>query len=292
MTLRDGRRLAYTEWGTPEGRPVLYFHGMPGSRIWCPDETATIEAGVRLIIPDRPGIGRSDPKERRTFADWSDDVVELADALGMSTFAVVGVSGGGPYAAACAALIPSRLTGVAIVSSRPLTRDNWEERPAALEEWSADYRAEFELIRKDVDAGADLAAANFAPWVAEAEGNPEGLREELQQADGDRWFFGDPGRVETFDAHVRETWRQGLDAVKWELVAAYLPWGFRLADIAIPVHIWSGSQDPWVTKATIDFQVSTIPRCSVVIWPDGGHLGFVKHWDEILTTLARSQSAA
>jgi len=290
ITLRDGRRLAYTEWGSPSGRPVLYFHGTPGSRTWCPDEVATIEAGVRLVIPDRPGIGGSAPRPRGTLADWADDVLELADALQMSRFAVVGVSGGGPYAAACAALIPSRLAGVAIISSRPLTRDNWEERPEALTEWSEDHRAQFEMIQTDIDAGAALVAANFAPFVADFEQHPEGLHLELEKAPGDRWFFADPGRVEDFDDSIRETWKQGLDAVKWELTAAYLPWGFRLADISIPVGIWHGAQDPFVSTAHLDFQLRTIRRSSLVTWPDSGHLGFVKHWGEVLQAVAGDPS--
>ena len=81
VRMPDGRRLAYTEWGLPEGKPVMYFHGTPGCRMWCPDEDATSAAKVRLIMPDRPGIGRSDPLEPRTLADWPKDVVALADAL-------------------------------------------------------------------------------------------------------------------------------------------------------------------------------------------------------------------
>jgi pimeloyl-ACP methyl ester carboxylesterase len=290
LTLRDGRRLAYTESGAPDGRPVLYFHGMPGSRIWCPDEPATLAADVRLIIPDRPGVGGSDPKERMTLADWPSDVLELTESLGVSRFAALGVSAGGPYAAACAALIPSRLTHVAIVSSRVVSRFDWGERPGIQDTWPPEYLAEFELTQKDALAGADLAAANFEGYAANLEQHPESLHDVLGQAKGDRWFFSDPSRAEAFDAHIRETWRQGRDALKWTLVAEYRPWGFRLADIQIPVRIWHGRQDPWVTDADIAFQVSTIPRTTLVIWPDSGHLGFIKHWGEILAALAGGQS--
>jgi pimeloyl-ACP methyl ester carboxylesterase len=285
VTLGDGRRLAYTEWGTAAGSPILYFHGTPGSRTWCPDEAATIEADVRLIVPDRPGIGRSDPKERRTYGDWPADVVELADALGVTTFSVIGVSAGGPYAAACAALIPSRLTGVAIVSSRPLSRYDWEERPGIEATWDAGDQAEFELTRKDAVAAAKLAATNYAAYFADVEQHPEMIHAELEEAEGDRWFFAEVDRVAAFDASLRETSRQGMLAVAWELNTAYLPWGFRLANIPIPVRIWHGSQDPRVNAADIEFQISTIPRRSLTVWPDSGHLGFVKHWDEILATL-------
>ena len=278
----DGRRLAYTEWGLPEGKPVLYFHGMPGSRLWCPDEVATSAANVRLIMPDRPGIGRSDPLEGWTLADWPKDVVALADALQISSFAVVGVSAGGPPAAACAALIPERLNGVALVSSRGLTVYNWAERPGAEDEWTPEDRTEFDLAQKNPTAAAILAAEHFADDFNRLDEHPEMIHKELEAAEGDRWFFEDASRTAIFDAYIRETFRQGLDAIKWELVKLFLPWGFRLADISIPVTIWHGSQDPWVTSGHVDFQVNTIPRSSLVIWPDSGHLGFVKHWTEIL----------
>src|SRR4026209_1951231 len=98
VTLPNGRNLAYTEWGIPDGKPVLCFHGTPGTRLWCPDETDTVAAGVRLIMADRPGIGRSDPQVGRTLADWPGDVQALADAMDMETFGIIGISAGGTYA--------------------------------------------------------------------------------------------------------------------------------------------------------------------------------------------------
>ena len=278
----DGRLLAYTEWGLPDGKPVLCFHGLPGSRLWCPDEEVTAAAGVRLISPDRPGIGRSDQYEGRTLADWPKDVEALTGALQISTFGVVGYSAGGPYAAACAALIPDRLSGAALISSRALAQYNWAERPGAEAEWDPEDRAEFELAQRDPAAAADLAVEHAADQDQRLVEHPELIHEWLTAAKGDRWFFEDASRTAAFDAFIRETWRQGLDAPKWDYIAVLLPWGFRLADISIPVTIWHGSQDPRVKQEHIDHQASTIPDCSVVIWPDSGHLGFVKHWGEIL----------
>ena len=79
VTLRDGRALAYAELGDLSGRPVVLLHGMPGSRLLCPDEDATRAAGVRLITMDRPGYGGSDPRPGRTVLDWVDDYAEFAD---------------------------------------------------------------------------------------------------------------------------------------------------------------------------------------------------------------------
>jgi pimeloyl-ACP methyl ester carboxylesterase len=285
IVLADGRRLAYTMWGSPDGVPLLYLHGMPGSRLWCPDESATVSANVRLIIPDRPGIGRSDVSEGRTLSDWPADVAGLADALGIDRFAVVGISAGGVYAASCAALIPERLTAVGIANSRPA---KWAhaERPEAYYEWDADAQAEFDLAQQDPVSAADLAAQHFAEDEGELQQYPAQIHSELEAAEGDRWFFADGDRAAIFDAHIQETFRQGLPALRWELISPFLPWGFRLADIPIAVHLWHGAQDPWVTQAEVDLSAKAIPDCTLTVWPDCGHLGFVKHWDEILRTLA------
>jgi pimeloyl-ACP methyl ester carboxylesterase len=89
LSLPDGRSLAYAEWGTSSGPPVLLFHGGPGSRLFCPDYEATMSSGVRLITIDRPGFGGSDPHPGRTLLSWADDVAGLADALHLDRFAVI-----------------------------------------------------------------------------------------------------------------------------------------------------------------------------------------------------------
>jgi pimeloyl-ACP methyl ester carboxylesterase len=282
----DGRRLAYTEWGIPDGTPVLCFHGTPGTRLWCPDEEATTAAGVRLIMPDRPGIGRSDPLPGRTLADWPNDVQALADALEISNFGVVGISGGGVYTAACAALIPARLLGVAIFSCRALSQYNWAERPDAVAELSPEERAEFDLAQVDPAAAANLTAEHAAAWVDQLDEHPEIVQEMLENegADGDRWFWEDPSRKAALESTVHEWARQGLDGVKWEMIDVFQPWGFRLADISIPVSIWCGGQDPRVRH--MEFQSKAIRNSSLTIWPDSGHLGVAKHWNEILEAVA------
>ena len=119
IKLKDGRLLGYTEYGAREGKPVFYFHGFPGSRLDWPfsdaDDSAT-QLNARIIAVDRPGMGLSDFKPGRKILDWPDDVIELADALQVDHFGVLGISGGGPYATTCAYKIPERLTTTAIVS--------------------------------------------------------------------------------------------------------------------------------------------------------------------------------
>jgi pimeloyl-ACP methyl ester carboxylesterase len=144
----DGRRLGYAEYGDPEGRPLIYCHGFPASRL----EAALLDpsarkAGVRVIAADRPGCGLSDFRPDRRIGDWPGDVVELADALGIDRFAVVGVSGGGPYALACARKIPQRLTAAGVVCGLGPVNEAWALRDML---WSR--RLVFSLPRQ-------------APWV-------------------------------------------------------------------------------------------------------------------------------
>lgn len=283
--LPDGRRLAYTEWGDPHGRPVIMFHGSPLSRLWCPDEAATKAAGVRLIAPDRPGVGGSDVLEARTLGDAAPDVASLADGLGLGRFAVVGLSSGGGWAAACAALIPSRLTAVAIVSSHALADANMAEWPGAYEALDPDDRAEFDLTRKDPVAAGDLVATRQAEWAAAIQERPESIIDLAQWPECDHWFFNDGSRTPDFYASVREFFRQGIEGCRWEFLDAWRPWGFRLDEIPVHVQVWHGEQDTRVTAAQAEFVSNQIPDAVLTTWPDAGHMGMAKHWDQVLAAL-------
>ena len=145
ITLPDGRKLAYAEFGKPDGYPVLYFHGSPGSRLdplLLGDEIFS-HFGLHVIAPDRPGIGQSDFQTNRGFSDWPNDVVFLADEVGLKQFSVLGTSGGCGYAAVCAAKIPDRLRSVVIVSRA--WRMDW---PEALENLTFPFNLTWILASK------------------------------------------------------------------------------------------------------------------------------------------------
>src|SRR6059036_1757124 len=103
LTLSSGRKIGYAEFGDPEGALMFFFHGWPGSRL----QGAIVDAagkklGLRVIAPDRPGIGLSDFQPDRKLLDWPPAIAEMAEQLGGEKFYVLGLSGGGPYVAACA----------------------------------------------------------------------------------------------------------------------------------------------------------------------------------------------
>jgi pimeloyl-ACP methyl ester carboxylesterase len=267
----------------------MLFHGIPGSSIWSPDlrQEATRAAGVRLITVDRPGIGGSDVRPGLTVGGWSSDVTELADGLEIDRFGVIGISAGGPWTAACAALIPERLTGVGIASSRALGAYNVRERPQAVDELSDEDRHEYELVRDLApEEAANRLTVEYEEWTRGLVENPEQtLTGHYAPPEGDRWFFEDEAQLELLLESFRELGRSGPLGMAWESVALLQPWDFRLADISIPVHLWHGEQDLIVPLATQAFAAATIPDARLTIWPDAGHLGIAKYWPQILAAV-------
>ena len=131
IRLPGGRSIGYDEYGTPDGPAVFVFHGNPGSRldVLYAGRAALDSLPVRLIAPDRPGIGLSDPQPHRQIVDWPADVNQFADALGIGRYAVIGGSTGGPYALACARLSPERITAAGVISSLGPPEGPPETRP-------------------------------------------------------------------------------------------------------------------------------------------------------------------
>src|ERR671917_2435372 len=121
IRLPDGRALAYAEYGDPAGRVVLGCHGSPSSRLerHVEDPEDYRRWGVRLVVPDRPGFGRSDPQPGRRVTDWPGEVPQLLDSLGSDRFAALSLSGGAAYALACAHAMPDRVTTVGILGGAP-----------------------------------------------------------------------------------------------------------------------------------------------------------------------------
>ncbi|HET7928752.1 MAG TPA: alpha/beta hydrolase [Actinomycetota bacterium] len=282
--LPDGRLLAYAEWGDPDGRPVFLFHGMPGSRLFFPDPVVAAEARVRAITVDRPGIGRSDPQPGHRVADWPRDVLALAQELGLDRFGVIGWSAGTPYAMACAAVIRERLTGAAAMTSaaslRYLFDDDTDLRDALLED---DERAIREALSEGSDAAERRAASEAAEWVRGLTEHPEQLAEGADA--GDEWFLDDPERRSSFIRSIHEAVRQGAEAMAPQFAAQVAPWGFRLEDISMRVHVWAGANDATTPPELMRRVAERIRGHTFTVWEDVGHAGLAKHLDEVLGEL-------
>jgi pimeloyl-ACP methyl ester carboxylesterase len=261
--------------GRPHGKPLLYCHGWPSCRAEgrLADQPAKASR-VRMIAPDRPGIGLSDFQPRRRLVDWPDDAAQLADALGLARFAVLGVSGGGPYAAACAWKLPQRLTGAGIVSGfGPL------DVPGA----TAGMTRQNRLLFRVVGRLPVLPRLLMGLTAVQARRRPDRLLDRTSVAAVDRAGW---QRVrEVFQASLPETFRAGGRGPAWELRLYARPWGFGLQDVRMPVHLWHGEQDANAPVAMGRHLAAAIPDCRTRFYPGEGHLHFVERLPEVLRTV-------
>jgi pimeloyl-ACP methyl ester carboxylesterase len=265
LRLRDGRTLGYAEYGAADGKPILVFHGSPGARLQVRVAHApALGRGIRIIAPDRPGQGLSTGRGGRAISDWPDDVRELADALGIARFAVVGISGGGPYAAACAWRLPGRVSCAGIISgvmpgTGPDLASDLRRRGLGLLNLVLDTPW---LMRAIMDLGAvpcrRLPGRIFQ--LVRALAPPE-----------DQPILSRPDVAAALSAGLREAFRAGGRGVADELLLLMRPWTVRLEEIEAPVRLWHGEADGIVPVAMGRHLARTIPNCRAEFIPGGGH---------------------
>jgi pimeloyl-ACP methyl ester carboxylesterase len=282
LRLADGRRLAYSQYGHPDGVPVFFFHGWPGSRLdFAANDAAAAAAGVRVIAVDRPGLGGSDPLPGRRVLDWPEDVAALADALAIERFVVVGFSFGGPYARACAYALSSRVTTAGLISCLGATDDAASRRqmPPATRYGLAAARISPVLARPVVWLTAHQArSGRMIDQLAKSMSPPDA--KVLQRADV----------AETLGRSLAESFRQGTAAATWDGVAVARGEGYALGDIHCDVVIWHGTEDRNDPVAMAREQERRLPRVRAHYYEREGHLIFFSRIDEIMRELAGSAS--
>lgn len=278
VRLRDGRSLCYAQYGVPDGFPVVNAHGGLACRLDVASaDAAAKDRGVRLISPDRPGIGGSDPKPGRTILNWAGDVAELMDLLSVNRFAVMGWSMGGQYAAAVGRALVPRVSRVAIIAGAlPLTE------PGVFACLPAFDRVYTRLSQR-------------APWAARLCFRTMGLAARAVPASYGRLAAGELGaadgkvlRDEGFHAFARmsaEALRRPEGVVE-DYRAWMRPWGFAPEDLAVPVEVWAGDQDQLVDPAWAHELARRIPGASLQLRP-GGHFLAHLYYGEIFESLKR-----
>ena len=269
VRLPDGRDLAYEEYGDPAGFPVLSFHGGLSSRLdAAPADRAARAAGVRLLSPDRPGIGLSTYQLGRRLLDWPGDVAHLADALAIERFAVMGWSAGGAYAAACAAKLGGRVTAAALLSSAVPLDQYGTSRGLSFED-----RVLLVLSRRT----PRLASALITVSIVNAS-NARLLRAIMRAFPPvDRSVLSEWGPPDHALAFVREAVRQGTKGCVLDYRIFGDPWGFALEEIAVPVQIWEGSEDRTGPPGYRAFLQRHIAGSTVTVVPGEGHLSLLPH---------------
>jgi pimeloyl-ACP methyl ester carboxylesterase len=275
LRLPDERVLAFAEYGDPEGRPLLALHGTPGSRLFAAClHTAAHEAGVRVVCPDRPGCGGSDPDPSTSFTGYCRDLRALLDHLQLRRATLAAISGGGGYALAAAATMPERLHIVLLCSAllpgapreafaggaglQRLLPGLARRAPRLLAALLA--RQHRTLLRRDPDAG-DPFVRRFPPV--------------------DRQVLHDRAVRDTLLRDATEGLRQTATATIEELARYTRPLSTPLTDITIPIEIVHGHEDRNVPVGVARWAHTRLPSSSLTLLPDTGHLLAFSHSHEL-----------
>jgi pimeloyl-ACP methyl ester carboxylesterase len=264
----DGRTLRIHEAGDPGGPLVVFHPGTPMSgTLFAPWARDAETRGLRLVGYDRPGYGGSTPHPGRRVADAAADTAAIADALGARRFATWGISGGGPHALACAALLPDRVAGAASLAGvapfdapglnffAGMGKENHVEFGAALQGREA--------IAAEASAGAEHLV----------DITPAGLIEAMSTlvSPVDRAVLGDALGAH-LAADMREVFRHGPDGWIDDDLAFVEPWGFDVESIRVPVLVWHGHHDLFVPTAHGRWLAARIPGAEGHFTADDGHL--------------------
>ncbi|WP_144699571.1 alpha/beta fold hydrolase [Fictibacillus phosphorivorans] len=268
MILSDGRRLGYSVYGDPDGIPLLLFHGTPGSRVWfTEDDSIAKELSICLIATDRPGYGLSDKKNNGTLLDYAQDIKELAEHLQLDKFSVLGVSGGGAFAAAVTSALPKKVdTCILVCTATPFKNG---KPPKTM---SKENRLAFYLT-------------NHFPWLLKliekskkklVDHKPEVYKENLKKggshlSDWDNKILLDDDVLENGVLHSKEAYRQGVDGVIDEGKLLTRDWGFKVEDLERPVIVWHGEKDTFSPIIEVKNMANKIPYVKTNYLEEAGH---------------------
>jgi pimeloyl-ACP methyl ester carboxylesterase len=283
VRLADGRNMAVKESGSPTGHPVFLMHGTPGSRVGpLPRSFVLHGLGVRLITFDRPGYGESDRLQYRRVADVVPDVEAIADSLGIEEFAVLGRSGGGPHALACAAMLSDRVTRAAIlVSLAPSDADglDWLEgmSDSNVEEFVTASREPGKLTAALIRTAAEIRVDPASHVTT--------LSPELPEAD--QRLMADSRLRDLLAQNYAEALRESADGWIDDSIAFVSPWGFHPGEIKVPVLVWHGQDDVFSPVSHSRWLAEQIPNADILIQPGAAHFAAIEVLPDVLSWLIR-----
>ena len=278
VSVAPGRRLSFAEFGPPDGRPVLWFHGTPGARRQIPAEARVLARaeGLRIVGIDRPGIGSSTPHLYPTILDFAADIERVLESLGIDRFGVVGLSGGGPYALAVARAFPERAVAAGILGGVAPTvgPDAIDGGLVALGRRLAPVIA---VGRVPLGIGLTGALRLARPLAAPAlevyaRLSPEGDRRILARPEFKAMFLDD----------LLNGSRKQLSAPLADVLLFSRHWGFEARDVQVPVRWWHGDADHIIPFAHGQHMVARLPNAELVVQPGESHLGGMALAEDIL----------
>jgi pimeloyl-ACP methyl ester carboxylesterase len=281
LALPGGRRLAYAQFGQADGKPVLYFHGSPGSRLeGLIFDAECKQRGLRLVAVDRPGMGASDFTGGHTWGELAADTAALADHLGIDTFSVVGYSGGGTMAQACAYALPERVERAILIGS-------WAPVYAepALFAMLAPLDRFFYNVGKRIPALFNLPFAMFL--ISARYMSPEAFFNSIKSSmsEADREAIQDPAMAQLLHQDMVEAFAQGVRGPGYDALIQYRDWGFAIEEIGVPVHILHGTEDKFAPYCFAEYLQAHIQGASLHTYPGDGHFAIHTRFGELLEAL-------
>ncbi len=267
----DGRSLTVAEWGDPDGFPVFFLHGTPGSRfVGQANARAHASVGARVITYDRPGYGGSDRFRGRRVVDCVADVSAIADSLGIGRFAVIGGSWGGPHSLAVAARLPGRVTRAACIAGvAPFDTPDFD--------WFAGMDAVnieelgWALEGEDVLAHEiERVAARMLERVADDPSKV--ISDEVELSEADRARMASPELHEAIRRGINEAFRHGVWGYVDDALCLIQPWGFEVTEIRVPTRVLYGLTDVLVPRQHGEWLAHNVANAEVVIDEQGGHV--------------------
>lgn len=282
IKLSDGRYLGYSEYGDSLGLPIFYFHGGQESRlssVFMDDVAAQL--GVRIISPDRPGIGLSSYQKDRTFLDWPKDIAELADFLKITKFSIFGLSGGAPHALACAHKIPERITGTSIISGA--APYNYEGSLKGM--WAPVKIFHWLASRENSNGLQKVIQKDYEDMIKAPEKRIKQFQNYLPEPDK-RIMLANPEYGWEFIDGSIESYAQGIDGVvqEWQLYVS--DWGFDIDKIEKPVSLWFGTEDKMAPKQRAYYYDEKLPNATLHLIENEGHFSLIRnHLEEVLLEL-------
>ena len=282
VTLPDGRKLGYGDYGDPRGEPVFFFHGWPSSRFHGKMlDQGGRERGLRIIAPDRPGIGLSDPLPGRSFGAWPSDIAALADALGLSKFRLFGISGGCPYTLATAAALPDRVRAAAVLCGAPPLGSAADK---AHMHWAYRSLAGLRTLRRAVMP----AFLGVSQWMIHRGSHRAPMSWVMRSIPpSDREAIIEHGEWEEVTRSYLEAVRSGSPGVLADGELYLEPWDFEPEQIRVPVAFWHGTADRNLPCEVVKRLAGRVPGAEGH-WIEGeGHYSLpLRYRDRVLDWLA------
>lgn len=278
MTLKDNRQLGYADIGLRSGLPIIMLHPSTGCRLQHPnDENILFDNKMRLILPDRPGFGLSDPNINQPLQSYADDIRELADQLQLNKFVLLGYCGGAPYALACSAKLADRVLHTLLISPiSPYQAIDLFHRVKSTNKLLDRLALSFPSALQPI---LNLMARSLLM-------QPESYFDRvLHLSEGDQIGLPEPAVTDNILLALREALRQGTSAICHELFLFSGHWGIDFKAISNPISIWHGGADKHVSIDLVRKLQAELPNVTLNEVEHHGHLLIYYRWKDILESI-------